>query len=55
MHENKIENEALLNPDYFARTSKIGLQFDPSVTIVNHPPIYASATEIFPFHYSSQM
>merc|ERR1719206_1377385 len=45
------ETEVLLNPDMFARTAKIGLQFEPHINSANHPPIMASSRELLPLYY----
>jgi len=48
------DNEALLNPDLFARTAQIGLQFDPHINPANHPPTMATSEHTFPFYYVGQ-
>ena len=52
--EDNGDNEALLNPDLFARTAQIGLHFDPHISLANHPPAMATSKDIFPFYYLGQ-
>jgi len=52
--EDNADNEALIEPDLFARTAKIGLHFDPHINTANHPPAMATSDSIFPYYYVGQ-
>eukprot|EP01084_Bolivina_argentea_P197206 337984_1 len=49
--EDNGDNEALLDPDLFARSAQIGLHFDPHINSANHPPTMATSDDVFPFYY----
>ncbi|ETO26177.1 hypothetical protein RFI_10959 [Reticulomyxa filosa] len=52
--ENKTTKECLLDPDMFVRTAKIGLQYEPHITLANHPPTMVISTHNFPYHFVGQ-
>lgn len=51
---DNAENESLIDPDLFVRSSQIGLHFDPHINSANHPPPMATSNDIFPYYYQGR-